>query len=165
LGPAWVSGGVTRTVGVPGSGVSYCSSTTRGSGSRGSSAAAGRSRAAAIAAPAAPPKPASPGLFAPKWEKELHRALIAKPDVNEPARIGSQFEQARPLAALFEAVRGAIPNGNYQRGWNWPAGSLAPATTRPRTPLSPSTSPTTDSVWGSQTVSKWHCHWTATTSA
>lgn len=48
--------------------------------------------------------------------------MIAKPDTNDLARIGQQFEQARPLAALFEAVRGAIPNGDLQRaveltGW------------------------------------------------
>lgn len=106
------SGRVTRTLSVPGTGISHVSS-TGGSGSR-PSASAARSRAAAIASPA-PATKATPGMFAPKWEKELHRALVAKPDVSELARVGAQFEQARPLAALFEAVREAIPSGNYPR--------------------------------------------------
>lgn len=104
------SGRVTRTLSIPGTGVSHVSSMSSRSGTR-----TGSSRAAAIAVPAPAPQ-ATPGLFAPKWEKELHRALIAKPDANELSRIGTQFEQARPLAALFEAVRGAIPAGDYRRG-------------------------------------------------
>ncbi|MET4143881.1 DUF4236 domain-containing protein [Arthrobacter sp. UYCo732] len=114
------SGRVTRTLSVPGTGISHVSSTTSRSGNR--TPARTGARSAAIAAPAVSPKAPVPGLFAPKWEKELHKALIAKPDATELARIGSQFEQARPLAALFEVVRGAIPSGDNHRaveliGW------------------------------------------------
>lgn len=109
------SGRVTRTLGIPGTGISHVSSSSSRSGAR-TPVNAGHSRAAAISAPAPTTKAATPGLFAPKWEKELHRALIAKPDVGELARVGAQFEQARPIAALFEAVRGAIPAGEYRRG-------------------------------------------------
>ena len=61
------------------------------------------------------PKPATPGLFAPKWEKELHRALLARPNANELPRIGTEFKEARPVAALFEATLVAMPNGDRQR--------------------------------------------------
>lgn len=107
------SGRVTRTLSVPGTGISHVSSSTSRSGSR--TRARSGARSAGIAAPAVSPKAPAPGLFAPKWEKELHKALIAKPEAAELARIGSQFEQARPLAALFEAVRGAVPAGNSHR--------------------------------------------------
>lgn len=107
------SGRVTRTLSVPGTGISHVSSSS--SGNRARTQTTPR-RAASIAAPTVAPKAATPGMLAPKWEKELHRALVAKPDVNDLPRIGTQFEQARPLAALFETIRGAIPTGNYDRG-------------------------------------------------
>lgn len=108
------SGRVTRTLSIPGTGISHVSSSSRGSRTRASSTNSGRSRAAAVAAPAVQHR-VSPGIFAPRWEKDLYRAVVVNPDVNELARVGAQFEQARPLAALFETVRGAIPIGNLQR--------------------------------------------------
>lgn len=67
------SGRRTRSVGLPGTGIGYVSTTSRTSRSRGSSAAT-RSRA-----PEAPPTPRAarpkPGLFAPKGEKALYRLI------------------------------------------------------------------------------------------
>ena len=109
------SGRVTRTLGIPGTGISHVSSSSGRSGAR-TAVNEGHSRSASMAAPAPTTKATTPGLFAPKWEKELHRALIAKPDASDLARVGAQFEQARPIAALFEAVRRAIPAGDFRRG-------------------------------------------------
>lgn len=61
-------------------------------------------------------KAAKPGLFSPKWEKELYKALVAKPDAVELARVAQDFEEARPLASLFSTAYGAMPAGDYARG-------------------------------------------------
>ena len=70
------SGRRTAAVGVPGTGVGYTSS--RGSGGK-------RSSGGRASAPLLPPS--KPGLFAPKHEKEFHKALqtYAKSDA-EAAR-------------------------------------------------------------------------------
>lgn len=102
------SGRVTRTVGIPGSGISHTKTTSTGSQQRTSS-----TPARAAAAPA--PKPATPSLFAPKWEKALHRALLGRPAFDELAQIGNDFEPARKLASLFEATLVAVPRGNRDR--------------------------------------------------
>lgn len=63
---------VTRTLGIPGSGISHTKTL---------SSPSGRSTAPSrAAAPAPAAKAPTPGMFAPKWEKELHKALIAQPD-------------------------------------------------------------------------------------
>ncbi|WP_261382532.1 lipopolysaccharide assembly protein LapB [Arthrobacter sp. UKPF54-2] len=54
-------------------------------------------------------------MFAPKWEKELHKALIGQPDPKALARIGSEYDAARSLAALFEATLDSVPAGDMQR--------------------------------------------------
>lgn len=100
------SGRVTRTLSVPGTGISHVS--TLSSSSRGP--------ASAPVHPAAPAKRPAPGLFAPKWEKELHKALIPQPDPKALPRIGSEYESARPLAALFEATLVSVPAGDIPRG-------------------------------------------------
>ncbi|WP_251036332.1 lipopolysaccharide assembly protein LapB [Arthrobacter sp. ISL-28] len=41
--------------------------------------------------------------------------MIARPDANELPRIGTEFEQARPIAALFEATLTALPRGDRPR--------------------------------------------------
>ncbi|NKX56761.1 DUF4236 domain-containing protein [Arthrobacter mobilis] len=106
------SGRVTRTVGIPGTGISHVKTISPGT-SRKTTGASPRSGSASGSAGPAPK--AAPGLFAPKWEKELYRALVARPSAGDLPRIGFEFEQARPLAALFEATRGAIPHGDLPR--------------------------------------------------
>ncbi|MDQ1058034.1 tetratricopeptide (TPR) repeat protein [Arthrobacter globiformis] len=104
------SGRVTRTLSIPGSGISHTKTLSSPSGR-----SAAPARAAAASRPAPAPKAATPGLFAPKWEKELHKAVIAQRDPAALARIGNDYEPARPLAALFEATLAAVPSGDVQR--------------------------------------------------
>ena len=106
------SGRVTRTLGIPGSGISQTETISSSSDGR----ATGPARAAAPSRPTSAGKSPTPGMFAPKWEKELHRALITQPDPKSLARIGSEHEPVRPLAALFEATLVSAPSGDTQRG-------------------------------------------------
>lgn len=101
------SGRVTRTVGIPGSGISHTKNFS--SGGR----AAAPARAAAPVRPAQAPKPA---LFAPKWEKELYKALLGHPDYSSLGRIGAEYPAARSVAALFEATLVSVPAGDTARG-------------------------------------------------
>lgn len=105
------SGRVSRTLGIPGSGISHTQTFSAGSGGRLASPA----RAEAPKQPQSA-KPPRPGMFAPKWEKELHKALIAQPDPKALAGIGTAYEAARSLTALFEATLVAVPAGETQRG-------------------------------------------------
>jgi hypothetical protein len=73
------SGRVTKTVGVPGSGMSYVSTST-------ARKRATSSRATPTSAPA--PKP---GLLAPKGEKALYAALVPNVDPSKLAAVVSQF--------------------------------------------------------------------------
>lgn len=113
------SGRVTKTVGIPGSGISH--TTTTSAGSR-------RSAPARVAAQAparqSAPSPVKPGAFAPKWEKALHEAAIQDQDVDAIRSVAGQFPEAVRPAALLEAVLGAIPAGDTGRarellGWLW----------------------------------------------
>lgn len=106
------SGRVTRTVGIPGSGLSHVSS---------SSTAAGRKRAAPGSTSGRsnispePARPPAPGLFAPKWEKLLFRAVASRPDPGRLPDIGTEFERARHTAAFFEVLDLAWPAGDIER--------------------------------------------------
>lgn len=107
------SGRVSRTLSVPGTGISHTKSvSTRGPARR---PAAAPQRAASPAPAPKPVAPPTPGMFAPKWEKELHRALVAKPDVNAPLGIAAAHEPARHIAALYETLRGSLPRDDLQR--------------------------------------------------
>ena len=86
------SGRVTGTVGIPGSGISHTKTLSSGHTSR-------RTQPATATKPAAAPKTPTPGLFAPKWEKELYKAVLEKPDFASLARIGADHPSARPLAS------------------------------------------------------------------
>ncbi|WP_232818965.1 lipopolysaccharide assembly protein LapB [Homoserinimonas sp. OAct 916] len=66
--------------------------------------------------------PASPGFLAPKWEKRLYKVLVQKLDLNLVAQAAEDFEEARLIAATFEAIQGAVPRGDHERasqllGW------------------------------------------------
>lgn len=105
------SGRVTRTLGIPGSGISHTKTLSSGASSRSSAGA----RPATPSSPATP-KPPTPGMFAPKWEKELHKAVLGKPDYSSLARIGSEYPPARHIAALLEATLVSVPAGDTARG-------------------------------------------------
>lgn len=105
------SGRVTRTLGIPGSGISHTKTLSSGASSRSSAGA----RPATPSSPATP-KPPTPGMFAPKWEKELHKAVLGKPDYSSLARIGSEYPPACHIAALLEATLVSVPAGDTARG-------------------------------------------------
>lgn len=114
------SGRVTRTIGIPGSGISHTK--TLSSGTAGRSAAAGRQQVNPVPASKAP----TPGVFAPKWEKELHKALLGKPDYNLLPRIGADHAAARSLTALLEVPLVAVPAHDTARGielYSWLLGT------------------------------------------
>lgn len=110
------SGRVTRSLSVPGTGLSHVST------SSGSRRARSRSAAAAVPPPrAASTSAAKPGLLAPKWEKALHKAL-SSPDAATLQRVGAEHPQAAPAAAMLVAVAVALPADNATRarellGW------------------------------------------------
>ena len=109
------SGRVTRTVGVPGTGIYHTETLSSGHVPRRSKPVAAAKRDAAprvIPVPKAP----TPGLFAPKWERKLHKIILGKPDFTSLARIGAEHPPARPLASLLEATLVSLPAGDTQRG-------------------------------------------------
>ena len=115
------SGRVTRTVGLPGTGIYHTETLSSGRTPRRRQPAAPAKRHANPkpgAAPQAVPvtKAPAPGLFAPKWEKELHKAILGKPDYAALARIGADHPSARPLASLLEATLVSLPADDTHRG-------------------------------------------------
>lgn len=108
-------GQVTRTIGVPGTGVSHVTTSRVG----GKAAPSARSGATIVPTSDSPSKP---GLLAPKWEKELHAALRNGATGAEFYRIASTYPDAARPSAMFEALRVAIPSGDLGRartllGW------------------------------------------------
>lgn len=91
------SGRVTRTLSLPGTGISHVQTL---SGSRSTSS---RTRSAAGSTPPRLPVPPRPGLFAPAGEKELFRAVLdGSPDPNALPKIGRPHPDYRVLAAALE---------------------------------------------------------------
>lgn len=117
------SGRVTRTVGVPGSGVSHTK--TLSSNSRPPAKSAQRRGGPPQAPPAPTQAPAKPGLMAPKWEKELYKAVTGQ-HYGELQRIAQTFPEAAALAAALDGLT-ALQNGEGTRAleacrWAWAAG-------------------------------------------
>ena len=108
------SGRMTRTVGLPGSGVSHTKTVGGASSGRGSSS------------PAPAPAPAAkPGFTAPKWERELHKA-VTEGRYDDFPRIAQTYPEVAPLAAAIDGFV-AVSNGNSARaaevlGWAWGTG-------------------------------------------
>lgn len=96
---AHTSGRVTNSASVPGTGISYVSS----SGGRGGAAKSSRSTppAQSVAPPTPQPRPAAPGLFAPKWEKELFKAVRAR-DVAGLFAVATAYPEARHIAMTLD---------------------------------------------------------------
>ena len=112
------SGRVTRTVGVPGTGIRHTKTVgaTSGSPRRPDSAPAGTSVAAQL------PKP---GFTAPRWEKQLHAAML-KGDFAAMGAIGQSSTDAALPASLLEAMF-AYQGKYYDRArhllaWVWTHG-------------------------------------------
>lgn len=86
------SGRRTRSVGIPGTGIGWVSSS---SGSK----RTGRATQTPI-----PAKPVKPGLFAPAGEKALHKALIAN-DVEAIKRVADQHPDHRLIALTLYGLK------------------------------------------------------------
>lgn len=113
---ASTSGRVTRTVGVPGTGVRYTTSSSRRTPAQTSSHQT---------APAQSPLPVKPGLFAPRWEKDLFRAIQTN-DASALPTIAAASAEAAPIASVIEALW-AFSSGNNKRArdlltWYWGRG-------------------------------------------
>ena len=112
------SGRVTRSVTLPGSGMSYSSTSHLGkeAPARRRTSPAPRSVRTAPATRPAPPlaAPAKPGVFAPKWEKLLYDAAVKRPDAAVVRAVGTDHPPARQVSALVEVVLGALPAGDFE---------------------------------------------------
>ena len=86
------SGRVSRTISIPGTGLSH----NQRLGSSGTAA-----RSVTSVATAAPP---TPGFFAPKWEKVLHKALFAHPDLTDIPAIATEHLESAPLAEVLQGL-------------------------------------------------------------
>lgn len=115
------SGRVTRTVGVPGTGISHTTSSRTG----------GAKAKPAVPQPPAmkssKPKKIKPGLSAPAWEKQLFKLLDGQPDAHAIHAVGQTHPQAAPTAAIVEMLRVAIPHQDADRtrallGWLFDTG-------------------------------------------
>lgn len=108
------TGRVTRTMSIPGTGLSHVQTLSSGSRSHaptGSRSAGAAPYTAAGSAPAAP----KPGMFAPPAEKELYRAVVAGPPrADELPKIGREHPDVRVLAAALEGFF-QFQLGNHMR--------------------------------------------------
>ncbi|AQP50814.1 hypothetical protein BW733_08220 [Tessaracoccus flavescens] len=103
-------GGVTQTVGIPGTGISYSKRSGGGSRAPRSSSAP---RSVGADAPIQPPHVAAkPGMLAPKWEKELYRAVTTGA-IGSLGSIASRFPEARHTCMVLDAFAGS---GSEQSG-------------------------------------------------
>lgn len=113
------NGRTTRTLGIPGTGISHTSTTTSGRRSASSSA-----RARQQPQPTKPvvPKKVKPGLTAPAWEKQLFKQVNGTPDAAAIHAVGQQYPAAAATAAMVEMLRvvGPAKDGERARvlaGW------------------------------------------------
>lgn len=117
------NGRTTRTVGLPGTGISHTSSSSTRSGKRPTQ------RAPRPPQPVRAPKPkkVKPGLTAPAWEKQLFKQLSGEPNADAIHAVGQQTPSAAPTAAMVEVLRVAGPNKDVERsrvliGWLFDVG-------------------------------------------
>jgi hypothetical protein len=112
------SGRVTRSVSIPGSGISYTTTSRSGRPVRpelARSVAPRRVNPSPAAGPTVrPPAPARPGLFAPKWEKLLYDAAVKRSDAAAVRQVATDHPAARQVGALVEVLLGALPIGDFE---------------------------------------------------
>lgn len=102
------TGRVTRTLSLPGTGISH-SQVLGGGRSRSTSAGGG------TPAPAAPTAPPKPGMLAPAGEKALYKAVVSgTPDPSALQKIGRENADYRVLAAALEGLL-QFQSGNNAR--------------------------------------------------
>jgi len=106
-------GRVTKSVGIPGSGVSYVTSSSLNP-KRSAPAAktpAGGSTPARTATPthATPAAPPTPGMLAPRWEKALHTAAVKNRDASAVRRVATEYPEAQRAASIYETLLLGLP--------------------------------------------------------
>lgn len=101
------SGRTTRTVGIPGTGISHTSVSTTGGNSR--------ARQQTPQPQTVAPKKVKPGLMAPAWEKQLYKQLTGVPDAAVIHGIGQQNAVVAPTAAMVELLRVCLPAEDVSR--------------------------------------------------
>ena len=114
------SGRVTRTVGVPGTGIRH-TKTVGGTPARPGAPSSTRSGASSGSNQGSSALP-KPGFTAPKWEKELHKAITGGNLADLP-RIAQAYPEVGPLVAALDGIV-AFSNGEHARalevlGWAW----------------------------------------------
>lgn len=124
-------GRVTRTVGVPGTGISHVKTVNSGTRSsqrtsRGTQRAS-RPKQNVQVAPAPKPKKVKPSLSSPAWEKQLFKQLSGTPDAAAIHAIGQQYPAAAQTAAMVEVLRVVLPAQDAARarvllGWLFDSG-------------------------------------------
>ncbi len=93
------SGRRTTSVGIPGTGLGYVSS--KGGGRRSSGSRSAASQPIAMV----PPRPAKPGLFAPKGEKELYKAIKSGMDIAAIDQVAQLYPSHRNQALALAAIK------------------------------------------------------------
>lgn len=120
-------GQATRTLSIPGTGISHVKTVQTGNRkstkSKASSGGGGGARLTQpAAAPTRAPAPVKPGLFAPRWEKELFAAYNSRADAATYYRVASTFPEAAKPASMLEVLTAALPSGQDDRArtlLNW----------------------------------------------
>lgn len=116
------SGRVTRTIGIPGTGISH--STSSPSGGRKVST----QRSTQVRAPKpSKAKKVKPALTAPAWEKQLFKQIEGQPNAAAIHAVGQATPSVAPTAAMVEVLAVALPAQDAARtrtllGWLFDSG-------------------------------------------
>lgn len=97
------NGRTTRTIGLPGTGMSYTETLSSGRSASHSPRSSTHRTTTRPQPTATAPAPPRPGMFAPKWEKELYTAVTEK-NWADFQRIGTTYPEALPLAVTLDAL-------------------------------------------------------------
>ncbi|AII10611.1 MULTISPECIES: DUF4236 domain-containing protein [Rhodococcus] len=115
------NGRVSRTVSIPGTGISHqqtlrrSTSTQRPRAAQPSSTRTVHPASAPLPPPTSPPKPAKPGLLAPAWEKDLF-ALLQSRQPNDFIAVARKHGRSTPHARLLAAILEGLLHVELGRG-------------------------------------------------
>ncbi|MFD7869949.1 DUF4236 domain-containing protein [Microbacterium sp. NPDC059771] len=107
------NGRTTRTVGIPGTGISHTSTTTS---RRAPVSSSTRTTQPPRSTRPAAPKKVKPGLTSPAWEKQLFKQINGVPDAAAIHAVGRQHPTAAATAAMVEIIHVVGPNKDDERG-------------------------------------------------
>lgn len=99
------SGRVTKTVGIPGTGISHTQTTSSGNRA---------AESTPVARPAGTAQPAKPGMLAPRWHKDLFAALMGS-DFTKLEAIAQSDSRARQTCMFVDAIMNAYASGDAER--------------------------------------------------